>query len=69
MPVVSKNLDQPFLAHGLHGNAIGQAIAFIGTLCIEIEAGQKRRAALRDDPNYGICQNALNARGDLDVFD
>ena len=59
MPVVGKNLGQSFLAHRLHGDAIRQAVAFIGPRCVESHAGEKRLATLRNDLDTWVFENVL----------
>ena len=58
MVVVGEHVGQPFPAHGLHGNAIGEAVALVGTSGVKIEARQKRLMALRDD-THGIVRKDL----------
>ena len=37
--VVGEDVRDAFLAAGVHGDAVGEAIAFVGVVFIEIEAG------------------------------
>ncbi|MGA2740598.1 MAG: hypothetical protein ABSG65_24575 [Bryobacteraceae bacterium] len=43
VPIIGERFGQAFPPHRLHGNAIGQAVTFVGPLAVKIEAGQKRR--------------------------
>ena len=38
--VVGENSGQTLAAHGLHGDAVGEAVALVGTASIKIEPGQ-----------------------------
>jgi len=49
MPVVGEHVGQSFPAHGLHRDAVGEAITFVRSGGVKIEPGQKRLMALRDD--------------------
>lgn len=57
MTVIRERLGQPFPAHRLHGDAIGEAVALIGTLRVEIEPGQKGGSALGDDMTTGLARS------------
>ena len=65
MPVLRQRFGQPFPPHGLHGDAIRQAVTLVGTLDVDFEANQKRSPALRDAANSGVGENTLNAGGRL----
>jgi hypothetical protein len=41
VPVVRERFREPLPAHCLHGNAIGEAVALIGTIPVERKTGQK----------------------------
>lgn len=60
MPVVGKDLGQSFLAHRLHGDAIREAIAFIGPRSVESHAGEKRFPTLRNDLDARVFEDALD---------
>ena len=63
VPVIGERSGQAFPAHRPHRDAICKAVALIGPLAVKIEAGQKRRAALRDHPHDGPGENALYTGG------
>jgi hypothetical protein len=46
MAVVGQRLDDPFFAHRVHGNAIGQAVALVGPRAVEFQARKKGLPAL-----------------------
>jgi hypothetical protein len=46
MPVVGKDFCQPFPPHGLHRNAIRQAVSLVESLPVELQTGAKRLPAL-----------------------
>src|SRR5438552_2841208 len=54
MPVIGQRFGHAFAPHGLHGNAIRQAVAFVGPRIVEAEAIEERSPALRNDANVGI---------------
>ena len=54
MPVVGKCLSDTFAAHGLHGNTIGQAVAFVGTSIVERQSVKEGTPALRNDVDIEI---------------
>jgi len=49
MHVIREDVGNPLHSHRVHGNAVGEAVAFIETGFIEFEAGKKRFLALGDD--------------------
>ena len=57
MTVVGQRLRQSFAAHGMHRDAVRKAVALVGTGCVQIEPGQKRFMALRNDMHGGVGQN------------
>ncbi len=61
MPVVGRNLNQPFVAHRLHRNAIDQAVPFVGTGPVQFQACKEGFPALRNNQNG----EALDRIGDV----
>ena len=59
MPVIGKNFGQSVLAHRLHGDAIRQALAFIGPRSVESHAREKRFPTLRNNLDARVFENAL----------
>ncbi len=49
MPVVRENIHDPLAAHGLHRDAIGQAVALVRTSLVKVKPVEKPLTALRDD--------------------
>src|SRR2546423_14602628 len=65
MTIVRENLRQSFLAHGLHGDAIREAVAFARAATVEFETCQERFPALGNDPDHRVLQYGLNIDGTL----
>ncbi len=63
--VVGENSGQTLAAHGLHGNAVGEAVALVGTAGIKIEPGQKlpreRRSSKRSATSTCRSSGFVNA--------
>ena len=49
--VVGEHLSDALPAHGLHGDAVGQTVALVGTLLVKAKARKERGAGLGDDEN------------------
>src|SRR5688572_12819895 len=60
MAIAAENFSQAFTAHGLHGYAIGQAIAFVKAVAVEVQTGKKRFVSLRQDTNIAVAQHGLD---------
>ena len=54
--VVGEHVRKPMLAHGLHGNTIGEAVFLIGAGFIERQGIKKGRARLWDDDPLGMVE-------------
>ncbi len=58
--IIGKSVGQPFPAHGLHRNAIGQTVTLVRAVAIKLHASQERLMALSDDDNLATVEK----RGD-----
>ena len=61
--VCGKRLNDISLPHDLHRNTVGQTVALIGAIPIELQAGKKRLPALRDDTDARVSENGLYGVG------
>ena len=59
MAVVGKDVGDVVMTHGLHGDAVGQTVAFVRALAVQLEPGQERFAALRNNAHIGILQKLV----------
>lgn len=65
MAIIRKHSGEVFPAHGLHGNTIREAIAFIWTGFVQLYAINERPASLRNDADVGIGEELLNGAASL----
>ena len=59
MPVAGQNLREPFLPHGLHRNAIRQAVTLVRPAPVQLKSCLKGIVALRDHPHGWVVQYRL----------
>ena len=60
VPVIGQHFSYPFPAHGLHGNAIREAITLVWAGAIEFEASKKAGSAQRKNAYIRTGKNILN---------
>lgn len=65
MPVVCENIREPFAAHRLHRNAIGQAIALVEPRFVKSQARKKAFMGVRDNGHGRQSQRAAYIGGRL----
>jgi hypothetical protein len=60
MFVVGQHVGQARVPHGLHRNAVCEAVAFIGTGLVENKPGKKASPSLRNDAHIPIRENIVD---------
>jgi hypothetical protein len=61
--VIGQHVCQTFAAHGLHGDAIRKAVAFVRPGLIKFKSGEERLPALRNQPDSLICKQFCHSSG------
>ena len=57
MMIVCEHIGQPFMAHGLHRDAICQTVFFVGAGFVQRQAFEKRGMRLGNDSNMRIGEH------------
>ena len=57
MMIVREHVGQPFMAHGLHRDAIRQTVFLVGAGCVQRQAVEKRGMRLGNDGNMRIGEH------------
>lgn len=58
MRVIGKDIGDSLVPHGLHRDAIREAIAFVEPRLVKVEPAAKGTRCLRDNPNVLIAHHA-----------
>jgi hypothetical protein len=65
VPVIRQRLSDTLPAHGLHGNAIRQTVAFVRANSVEIETGSERCMRLRKHVDAVVSNDAARDSNSL----